>query len=295
MPCLPTNSAFRLSKCAALFALCCLPSLAQAGQTIAVGLASGRVFTGEIDSRTDNDILWLRAQLNGATILRPISWQRVLLARIGNEELTSEELQTRADSLKSKPTERAPTEESPADHLPPPPKPMVDRRQASEIQRAQSRDSQVRWISIDAQVANWNQTVETDGIVVHLFPLDDAGYMVPVDGTLDVELVAAVPYGSRLGVPFPVIGRWTVTVSPDQFGPAGAMFKLPFQSVHPDFDLNVGPLGLVNARLNVPGNGSFETSQSMVRIRPYSAVRDESQQIDGRRFFDVERVDRWGR
>ena len=73
------------------------------------------------------------------------------------------------------------------------------------------------------------------------------------------------------------------------------MFKFPFQGVQPEFDLNVGPYGLVHARLSIPGNGSYETSQALVRIRPYSSVRDQSQQINGNRFFDVERVDRWGR
>jgi hypothetical protein len=89
-----------------------------------------------------------------------------------------------------------------------------------------------------------------------------------------------------------MIGRWTVRLVPQQFGPAGAIVKLPFQGVHPEFDLNIGPYGLVHARLSIPGNASFEASDSMLRIRPYSAVRDESQQINGHRFFDVERVDR---
>ena len=102
MPNLPTSPAFCLQKLAVIFALCSLPVAAQAGQTIAVGLASGRVFTGEIDPRTNSDTLWLRADLDGATVLRPISWQRVLLARIGNEELTAGELQSRAASLKTK-------------------------------------------------------------------------------------------------------------------------------------------------------------------------------------------------
>ncbi len=80
---------------------------------------------------------------------------------------------------------------------------------------------------------------------------------------------------------------------PDQFGPAGAIIKLPFQAPQPDFDLRLGPYGLVHARLSLPGNGSFEASQGMLRIRPYSAVRDQQQQLNGERFFDVESVNRW--
>lgn len=292
------------------------PAAAAAGETVAVGLASGRVFVGEVDPRTDDEQLWLRAEGPGITICRPIRWDRILVARHGDEELSAEELRAEADTLISAPAENMAPADS--DSLPPPPEPqqqdpsvgagapqietlppprlwIPDTRVANYIQAARARDLQVCSISIDAGVANWNQTVETDGIVLHLYPLDGLGFVVPVDGTLDVDLIAAVPAGAPLGVPLPQIGRWTVRVTPDQFGPTGAVFKLPFQGAHPEFDLNIGPLGLVHARLNVPGNGSFETSQAMVRIRQYSAVRDEAQQINGRRFFDVERVDRFGR
>ncbi|HEY2881796.1 MAG TPA: hypothetical protein VGJ15_05170 [Pirellulales bacterium] len=170
-----------------------------------------------------------------------------------------------------------------------------DSRLANYIQANRSNDTRVCSLAIDANVTNFNRTVEADGIVLHVYPLDGLGRLVSVDGTLDVELIAMVPPGARQGTSLPQIGRWTVRVLPEQFGPAGAVFKLPFRAVQPEFDLNVGPYGLVHATLNVPGNGSFEASDSMLRIRPYSAVRDEEQQLTGRRFFDVERVERWGR
>ena len=162
------------------------------------------------------------------------------------------------------------------------------------IQAARANNTQVCSLSIDAQVANLNRTVEADGLVLHIYPLDGAGNMIPVDGTLDVELIASVPPGWPRGEPLPSIGHWSFRLIPQQFGPAGAIVKLPFQGVHPEFDLNLGPYGLIHARLSIPGNGSFEASQAALRIRPYSMIRDQSQLIDGRRFFDVERVDRRG-
>ena len=299
------------SFCPALLLACCFfaPTTAVAGETVAVGLASGRVFVGEVDPRTDAEQLWLRTEGPGIVFCRPIRWERILLARCGDQEYSSEELQALSEALKSAPSPSFRSGDS--ESLPAPPAPhqhdnaaanvaaprqwIPDSRIANYIQASRARDIQVQSIEIDACVANWNQTVETDGIVVHLYPLDGMGCVVPVDGTLDVDLIAAVPAGSRLGVPFPEIGRWTVRVTPDQFGPSGAVFKLPFQGAHPEFDLNIGPFGLVHARLNVPGNGSFETSRATVRIRQYSNVRDEAQQITGHRFFDVERVDRYGR
>ncbi len=291
------------------------PSAAAGGETVAVGLASGRVFVGEVDPRTNAQQLWLRSEKPGIAICRPIDWDRILLARHGDQELSGDELRAAADDLKSAPPEQL--EGGDSKSLPSPPAPHQDESAAAEgrnveplpaprewipdyrianyIRASRARDIQVQSISIDACVANWNQTVETDGIVVHLYPLDGMGGVVPVDGTLDVDLIAAVPAGAPLGVPFPEIGRWTVRVTPDQFGPSGAMFKLPFQGAASGIRSERWTLGLVHARLNVPGNGSFETSRAMVRIRQYSAVRDENQQINGQRFFDVERVDRWGR
>jgi hypothetical protein len=40
----------------------------------------------------------------------------------------------------------------------------------------------------------------------------------------------------------------------------------------------------------VPGQGTFETTESLLRIRPYSAVRDQLQLSTGRRFFPRERT-----
>ena len=78
-------------------------------------------------------------------------------------------------------------------------------------------------------------------------------------------------------------------------GPAsheGAVYRLAFQADHPEFDLDLGTHGIVQVRLVVPGQGVFSSSADMVRVRPYSAVRDALQQLDGRRFFPGEHVGR---
>jgi hypothetical protein len=286
--------------------------------TFAVGTTTGRVFVGEA-VRVDDSNLWLRTEKAGISVERPIAWGSIALARNEAREFTPRELRSQVSQAANVVVEidnpfaetsettwgsnRAfefrtasarqlspEAEQQPEQSSTPPDAGLQD-----FIAAARAQNLQVCSISIDSYIAHWHRTVEATGIVLHVFPLDGFGAMIPVDGTLDVELVAGVPYGSRLGVPLPVIGRWTLRVTPDMFGPAGAVFKLPFQAVHPEFDLNVGPRGVVHATLNVPGNGSFEASDSMVRIRPYSEVRDQSQQLTGRRFFNVERVQRWGK
>jgi hypothetical protein len=278
---------------------------------VAVGVSGGKVFLGQVDSRTDANRLWLRIERPGIVLRRPIDWESILLVRQGDHEFSSHEFRTQALATKSTATSLA---ENDADELPAPavapapndagsnrsqptekvagrPKEWIpDHRLANFIEASRANNTQVCSLSIDAHVANFNRTVEADGLILHIYPLDGAGNMVAVDGTLDVELIASVPPGWPRGEPLPNIGRWTVRLVPQQFGPAGAIVKLPFQSVHPEFNLNIGPYGLVHASLSIPGNGTFEASEGMLRIRPYSTVRDESQQIDGRRFFDNERV-----
>jgi hypothetical protein len=259
---------------------------------IVVGLASGRVFAGEVDKRTDDERLWLRTTQGGITISRPIDWGNIAVARSNGRELSAAELRTAAQVRLA-----AYQTDAPAESVEPPgsiaPGELLNAKSA--IASARARNTQLCSISIDANVGHWYRTVEANGIVLHLYPLSGGGGVIPVDGTLEVELFAAVSPGSRQGVPLPRIGRWTVRITPDLFGSDGAIFKLPFQAVHPEFDLDHGPWGLVHATLSVPGSGTYEASASMVRIRPYSNVRDESLQLTGQRFFDSERVERWGR
>ena len=47
---------------------------ARGNDNITVTLASGRTFVGQIDSQTDQDILWLRVTHGPIVLLRPIEW-----------------------------------------------------------------------------------------------------------------------------------------------------------------------------------------------------------------------------
>jgi hypothetical protein len=272
-----------------------------AGEPIAVAVASGRIFTGEVDSRTDDAALWLRITQPGMSLCRRIAWENIVLAERGAHELSAAQLRAQADELKSiqdtvETLATAGTVQSTNSEEVPRPQPVAwqpDTRLSQYIQVARANNTQVESLSIDANVGQWSRTVQSNGIVLHVYPQDAWGHVIAVDGTLDVDLIAQVTPGAPIGTSLPCIGRWTVRITPDMFGPAGAVVKLPFQGVQPEFDVNLGPYGLVHATLNVPGAGSFETSQAMLRIRPYSAVRDEEQQLTGRRYFDVERVDRW--
>ena len=71
-----------------------------------------------------------------------------------------------------------------------------------------------------------------------------------------------------------------------------APFSYPFAGVHPEFDREIDPFGVVHVRMTIAGQGVFEASSAMVRLRPYSGPRDHQQQLRGRRFFYQETLGR---
>jgi len=134
--------------------------------------------------------------------------------------------------------------------------------------------SRVRCLAVYAKVANWDADKELDGLLVHVYPLDVNGAVVPARGTLEIDLL-----GQRFGRvkrsrPFTSLGRWTQQVSRADFGSDGAVYRLTFQRVHPELDLSVAPYAAIHAKLSVSGQGTFETIESTVRIRPYVAALD---------------------
>jgi len=114
---------------------------------------------------------------------------------------------------------------------------------------------------------------------------------VPVDATIQVELVgqSAAQTASR-GQSIYRLGHWTRRIRPEDFGPYGATLRLPFTQVHPEFDTHFAPMAAAYVRLGIPGHGTFEATDAMVRVRPYSSVRDRYQQRTDHRFFPQERT-----
>jgi hypothetical protein len=147
----------------------------------------------------------------------------------------------------------------------------------------------VEWLDIEAQPARWDNYVDIDGMSICIAPKDAYGRVVAVRGTLDVDLIAEHVGVVRLPDPFSRIAHWSQAVRPEDFGPFGAVYKLPFQDVNPEFSNHLGPHGAIHATLSVPGQDTFEATAD-ARIRPYSLIRDRLLQTTGRRFFPEETI-----
>jgi hypothetical protein len=275
-------------------------------ESISVEVASGRTFAGELDAQTDSEQLWLRTRRGTAVLQRPIRWDRVVQVHVADQDLSGEQFRQIVEAARAdapEPKETIATQNkiviknttSSGGFL------SVTRSGPQEL----SARPRVRWLAVEAAVANWDADVEVDGLLVHVYPMDGTGAVVPVRGMLQFELIgqkdATVPHGHLLrrgysvlrpGRPLTTLGRWSYRVGVEDFGDRGAVYRLPFQGVHPEFDQRVAPRGALHARLSVPGQGTFETTDDMVRIRPYSSVRDWWQLSTGRRFFPQERTGR---
>jgi len=269
---------------------------ASASDQLAVEMASGRTFIGQADEATDGSKLYLRYEIAGARVVRRLDWERVVKVRVGKDEFSAEEFRRRL------PGPTAGDENPFRDEPEAVPRPRalrqvtVARRPASSVQVTppdiSGQLSRVTSLQITAAAANWDSDVETDGLLLRVCPLDAQGEVVPVQGTVDVDLVGDRPpavYGGEVNVQ---LGRWSQSISPEQATAAGFVLRLPFQAVHPDFENNVGSFGVVHARLAVPGRGLFTASTGMVRVREFNLLRERMLQSRGVRFFPQEETGR---
>jgi len=262
-----------------------------AAAMVTVDVASGRSFAGEVDSRTNEAQLWLCRRLGSGFLRRPIDWDRIVRVQLAGESFSSDEFQQAARAVSQMFAEQEGTEGGASKIVIGPSKGRSDPQLASAAAARRPRRV-VQSLAIDVRLGEWDNDVDADGLLLEVYPLDAAGDVVPVNGALDVNLRS-----ERTGVvkrrrPFHRLGRWTKRVRATDFGPRGATYRLPFQAVHPEFDLEWAAYGAVHVRLSVPGQGVFERTESMVRVRPYSAVRDQLEQATGRRFFKQERTSR---
>lgn len=256
-------------------------------ESVTVTVSSGRKFTGEVDRRSDDRSLWLRFESGESEMLRPIGWHAVRTIKAGDRVLSIETFRREIDQWKSSRPGTKTRQNSPQP-LPLP----APAQNGSELLPVTATvpiaNDRARSIQLDVRVANWDNDVEMDGLVVSVVAVDGWGQAVPVDGTLEVELFGEGPGSVVQRQTFPTLGRWVRKVRHDE----PATFQLPFQAVHPEFDLKFGAVGLVHARLVAPGQGAFEITSDTTVLRPSNPMRDRLQSIDDQRFFHTERTGR---
>jgi hypothetical protein len=239
---------------------------------VVVRTHAGKIFNGTFDRRSSDTQLYLRFGGGSTTIVRRIAWSDV--ATVTHHGAPIEKL-----ALLAMATEDDVSSEGAAQEREGQPRTSTFRATASDAwmrdeaaQRWFDYAPRVTHLQFDAVVANWNQDAETDGLLLHIRPLDQKCQLVPVRGTIDVRLMAdrhtpfhQVPQGC--GEVPRTVGRWTVPVERHDFGAAGAVVELPFSNRLPDHDPSWAEQGTVHVRLAAPGHGVFDEKVTRVRVR----------------------------
>lgn len=284
----------RLTTVAMLLLVGAGPTVGRGAEKLTVTLQSGRTFTAWVDAKTNSDQLWLRFEEPLATVWRPVDWNRVVGGAFEAQTLTADEVRQVAERIKSKPTSAEVVPALPDAEIPVPVAPHrgeTPPTDAGAFAPPLVLFGQPKGVQIEARVANWDADAVADGLIVTVSALDAWGNPTPVEGYVTVELLGGRPAAYRgqyvyaHGAPFPSLGQWTSQINTFEAPAACAQVRLPFQAWHPEFDADLSSFGLVTARLVVPGEGVFETSTDFVRIRPFSPLRDQLQQLQGRRYF----------
>lgn len=258
-------------------------------ESVTVVLLDGRTVSGAVDLKTDAQYLWLRRTAEQLDLVSGYPWNGVLEGHLRDRTLDHSEL--RAWASLQRQAGRTFAEIAPG--LP------SDLRLISAASLPVPV-SAVKTLVVDAELAQWDKDTQTDGLRVFVYPLDAEGNLVPVDGHVELTLVAEREYARAapgiVKVPDFVEGdRLTFPVRRAHFTAGPAVYQLPFDRWHPDWELTVAHQALLHARLSVPGRGVFEASDAQVCLRQFSRFRDQLQYYTPGRYLPLENPSRDGR
>jgi hypothetical protein len=291
-----------LSNCLTVAGLAAMGAVVCAAESqLVIDVASGRQFRGTLDSASSNDQLVLRSEHAGITLRRPIRWERVTGATADGVPLDVAALRRKAAAQESGVRSQESEVKGQRSLLR-----KIEMRGDTPVKTASTQPEplpeelpRVAMVAFDPSIANWDADVETDGVLIDVAPLDVNRRLVPISGTLEVELFAPQRRTLDLapqsgGDTLELVERWTRAITPDDFGPSGVRLRLPFGAITPELQPNwtASYYGLVHVRLAIPGHGIFEDSRDAVRIRPFAPNRDRLEMKTGQRFLSTENLGR---
>jgi hypothetical protein len=274
----------------------CVAAAGLAGEPVVAHARDGRSLSGVVDERTTSTRLWLRLTESNIVALSSVDWRDVMRIETRGRDYSAEQFRPLAERQKSNiPANVFVKLAGDRDG------PVGDGRRDNAVgSRAAPRVQSVR---IDAEVANWDWSAETDGIEVRVYPLAADRMIAPVSGILTVELFGQKITPDQMFEPvredYSRLDRWSVRLTPVDFGREGfapgdsegreAVVRLPFRRVHPEFEVDVRNFGQLNASLLVTGQGVYDATVP-INLRSFSPIRERLQQSRRSRFFPGERT-----
>ena len=270
-------------------------STVAAADVVVVVLQNGRVLAGSVGEQTDDSDLWLFSAELSILVSSATPWSDVASATVRGKTLTAAQFQAVIEQLKTPvPPE---TFQHPAFPVFGPP--CISR-------------PRVQSLEILASLRNWDRDLEPDGLEVRLDPLTCDDDLAIVDGLATVRLLgrrrglqerlettqqfgfwtdggSVSEYAPRRGYQrYVELGRWTERIRAVQWTERGYVVRLPFRRVHPEHDLDIALDGVVDVRLNVTGQGTWNAT-TPVQLRTFSPLREDLELYRRTRYFPDER------
>ncbi|WP_425397155.1 hypothetical protein [Aeoliella sp.] len=258
---------------AALVLVPMLLASSAAGEAV-VELADGRTVAGQIDSRTDQQSLWLQRSAQNVWLSVPYAWTDVAAIQIDGESVKRDQLLAQLDNVAAQEPKVAVPGESDTQVVPLP-------TTEPYTQRATS-------CSFAAELANWDSDVEPDGYLVAVTVYDQCGVSMAVRGTLSATLVGEQTDNRGVAVEPVELERWSDRIETAQFTHGPAVFRLPFRQIRPEVDLAICAGAILQVEVGAFGHGRMASSAA-VPVRGFNPIRDVFQQQTGSRFFRGER------
>jgi len=249
-------------------------SFASTYAAIQIETVDGRLLTGEIDTRTDSDTLWIRHDQESIVLTTAVPWDEVATARLDGNQTTTGDM---SQLVTSEPAAFL-TEYEVLDY---------DSVEPQLLIPAVAPHSRVTALEVHARLANLDRSVEPDGISLAVAPIDGHGEIVPVCGSVSVRLVGEFVDQFTGRVSFAEVESWNTTITESMYADDLAMVRLRFRQLRPEFDLALCTSALLNVRLGVPGVGNFEAS-APVELRRFNPFREQLQFYEGSRFYSNE-------
>ena len=279
-----------------------------AATVIIVRLDHGGRMAGQVDAESDNSHLVIRRTSSNVVIRTRVAWTAIASVVADGNTLSAEQLKERFASLASEgPCSALVGNKSlESSHRPPQQAPSALSSTLSNVvtfapstshvtsSPTRQRRQKVQSLQITTQPGNWDSDEEIDGLLVQILPVDEVGRVVPVEGQIDLKLFGisrsqgGQAQTSTSPLEFPQLAAWSRSVHRADFTSDGAVYRLEFRGFRPERDVSVEAIGLLNARLVIPGQGTFAASEGLTVLRPYSPVRDLHQMFDGTRSLPLE-------
>ena len=240
---------------------------APADTQLTLHVRDGRLLTGHINQRTDDEVVWLRVSRGGVFLSTGLTWDLIQEVQVGEKRYSAADFRAMGPAFAS-PSPKSSTISAPNKTTPSRPVSNLAQRPAA------TTFSRVQSLELEAQIANWDRDAESDGIALRVLPLAADGRVLAIDGVISVQLIGRNFVDARNTEGFPRLGQWSQRVrSADFHGASGAMYQLPIFAPL-DHDPSVLSIGMVHVQLNAFGQGDFE-AVTPTRLRNYNPIRDQ--------------------